>query len=176
MFKKLSLTAFATIAVMMGLASNAHEAQAGDIAAVDFRYVVAESGEMKRALSEVETMKTAMEKELAELENELESASESLKRKRTVMSQEQVMEEETALKARLREYRLKGENMNEQLSNEVTLRRKRVIKALQEVVNNMADARNFEVVLDSSTLLYAAEGVDITEDVLARLNEHFENN
>lgn len=151
-------------------------ALAQDIAAVDFRYVVAESGEMKRSLAEVETMKTAMEKELGELENELESASESLKRKRTVLSQEQLMEEETDLKARLREYRLKGENMNEKLSNEVTIRRKRVIQGLEEVVNTMAKEQGYQVVLDSSTLLYAADGVDITEKVLKRLNTHFDNN
>ena len=173
MFKKFALIAITAASLITGVTAAA---VAADIAAVDVRYVVAESGEMKRAYAEVETMKTAMEKELGEMEKELESASESLKRKRTVMSQEQVMEEETALKGRLREYRLKGENMNEQLNNEVTLRRKRVIKALQEVVNEIAQKEDYAVVLDSSTLLYAGKGVDITEKVLTSLNDHFENN
>lgn len=174
MFNKLILTTM--MALSMSLMAVQTAVSAGDIAAVDFRYIIAESEEMKRALAEVETMKTAMEKELGELEKDLESASDSLKRKRTVLSQEQLMEEETALKAQLREYRLKGENMNEKLSNEVTIRRKRVIRGLEEVVNDIAEEEGYQVILDSSTLLYAADGVEITDKVLSRLNSHFENN
>ena len=151
-------------------------AYTADFAAIDFRYVIAESAEMKRALAEVETMKKAMEKELNELEKELEQAGESLRRKRSILSQEQVLEEESALKAKLREYRLKGESMNEKLANEVALRRKKVITALEEVVNTLATGANYRVVFDSSTLLYAAEGVDITEKTLEALNAHFEQN
>ena len=177
MFKKICFMALTASLIVVGTWQNANAAEdTTQIAAVDFRYVVAESDEMKRALAEVETMKTAMEKELGELEKELESTSESLKRKRTVLSQEQLMQEEGDLKAKLREYRLKGENMNEKLSNEVTIRRKRVIKALEKVVNAVASEQEYDVVLDSSTLLYAGEGVDITEKILQRLNQHFKDN
>mgnify|MGYP005845724069 CR=1 FL=1 len=173
MIKKLGFAVFLSAFIAGGFIQNVH---AAGIASVDARYVVSESEEMKRVLAEVETMKTAMEKELGEKEKELESLSESLKRKRTILSQEQLMEEESSLKARLREYRTKGENMNEKLSNEVTIGRKKVIKALEDVVVTVAKEKDLEVILDSSSLLYAAEGTDMTEEVLGRLNDYFNNN
>ncbi len=168
---KLVMAVFYMVAIFA-----APSAWAAEIAVVDYRTIIGESSEMKRALTEIETMKTAMEKQLAEMEKELEGSSESLKRKRTVMSEAQVVEEETALKGKLREYRLKGQNMNEQLSNEVMLRRKQIVKVLEQVVGDIAKEDGHKVVFDSNSLLYADAGIDITEKVLERLNQHFENN
>ena len=173
MYKKIGLWSFITVIMSI---SSVQTVTAQDMIAVDARYVVAESDEMKRALAEVETMKKAMEKELTNLEQDLEGKSESLKRKRTILSQEQLMEEEGNLKAKLREYRTKGENMNEKLSNEVTIRRKKVIKALNKVINDYAEKNEVDVVVDSSSLLYGKKSIDKTEKILERLNKHFEEN
>tara|TARA_Y100000782_G_scaffold41136_1_gene46133 strand:- start:569534 stop:570049 length:516 start_codon:yes stop_codon:yes gene_type:complete len=151
-------------------------ASANDLAVMDFRRVIGESAEMKRASTEVDTMKQAMEKQLATLEKEIESESETLERKRSMMTEEQVIEEETALKGKIREFRLKRQNLSEQLSNEVMLRRKQIITVMQGIVSKLAQEKGYKLVVEQGNLLYADPSVDITDEVLKRVNAHYENN
>lgn len=155
---------------------TATAASANDLAVMDFRRVISESSEMERASAEVDTMKKAMEKQLSTLEKEIESESEALERKRSVMSEEQVIEEETALKGKIREFRLKRQNLSEQLSNEVMLRRKQIITVMQGIVSKLAQEKGYKLVVEQGNLLYADPSVDITDEVLERVNAHYESN
>ena len=148
-------------------------ASASEIAVVDFQKVMSESAEMKRATTEVDTMKKAMEKQLETMQKEIESEGESLNRKRSVMTEEQVVEEETALKAKVREYRLKTQNMNEKLNNEFLLRRKQVMTVLQDIVTTLSQERGFKIVVEQGNLLYADPAIDVTDELVKRLNAHY---
>lgn len=162
-----------TVLVALMGASMAH---AANIATLDSRKVMSESAEMKRVATELETMKKAMVKQLESMEKEIEAAGASLDRKRSVMSEEQVVEEETALKAKIREFRIKQQNLNEQLNSEAQLRRKQMSTVLLDVVKNLAQEKSYTMVVEQVSLLYADPTTDITAEVLKRLNAHYENN
>lgn len=162
-----------SLVVIAGLCMSS-TAMAAEFAFLNYRKVVNESAEMKRVFGELETMKKAMEKQLSTMDKEIETESKALERKRSVMSEEQVLEEETALKAKIREFRIKQQNLNEQLNNEAMLRRKQITTVLQDIVAKLAQEKGYEMVLEQGNLLYADPSVDITEEVLARLNKHYD--
>jgi len=166
LFSLIALVAFTAVDV----------ADAANIATLDSRKVMSESAEMKRVATELETMKKAMIKQLETMEKEIEAAGSTLDRKRSVMSEEQVIEEETALKAKIREFRIKQQNLNEQLNNEAQLRRKQMNTVLLDVVKNLAQEKGYTMVVEQVSLLYADPETDITAEVLQRLNAHYGKN
>lgn len=172
MLQKQLLTAVVFAGLMFGTAS----AFADDYAVLNYRKIINESAEMKRVFNEVETMKTAMEKQLSSMDKELKAASDSLKSKSSVMSEEQIFEEKQALTAKVREYRTKEKNMSEQLSTEVRLRRKQIINILQEVVDKISEERGYNIVFEEINVHYSSDAINITAEVLNRLNAHYEKN
>ena len=171
MSHKLLFSALTVIGLCVSSAAFAAE----DFAVLNYRKVINESAEMKRVFGELETMKKAMEKQLTTMDKEIEGESQSLERKRSVMSEEQVLEEETALKAKIREFRIKQQNLNEQLNNEALLRRKQITTVLQDIVSQLAQEKSYKLVIEQGNLLYSDPAIDVTEEVLKRLNAHYEN-
>jgi len=164
--------ALATVLFLFGQVAHAHAATA--IAVVDSRRVIAESNEAKKLMSDIEKMKKEMQDKLQGIEKKLTDKKEELDRKQTVLSESQFLDEQSKLKSEVRDFRSKGQSMEEELNKEFMLRRREIIRILQQVVTELAKERGYDVVLDAGQLLYANDSVDVTDEVMKRVNKHFD--
>ena len=153
--------------LMLPVAAMAQE----KIAVVDAQRIISESNAAKKAVNELNKMRTSSQAKLEKMEKDINGRTEELKKKRSVMSDDQVLEAETSLKADVRKYRTEVTNLQEQLNNELALRRKEIITALRNVVNDLAAQNKYQMVIDRSQLLYTSSGIDVTDEVMKRVNK-----
>jgi outer membrane protein len=156
------------VCVGLLLSSTLVYAQSNKIGFVDLQRILRES---KRAIKEQDAFnkkKDAMDKEVIKKEEELKALKQSFEKKITSgMLSEQArrdMEQEYQQKVRDYEYFKRDKGIEAQkLYQEMTIK---VLKSINMVVNKLGEEGNYTLILEASSVAYASEGLDITDQVI----------
>ncbi|MEM8948347.1 MAG: OmpH family outer membrane protein [Pseudomonadota bacterium] len=154
-------------------ASSSQERLPATVAAVvDYQRVLQEAAASKSIAEQMEVRRKAYQDEIAKEEQRLYEAERELSKQRTakVLSDEAVTEKQKELEAEVqavRELTQKRRQQLEQVSAEAV---SKVERALFEVLTGLAEERGLNVVLPTSQVLFFSRQIDLTDEVLAKLD------
>ena len=148
-------------------------AQDFKIGFVDVPRLLDQAPQAEEARQRIQTEFAPLDQELLRMQRELRESEAQLLRDRDVLARSQQVELEREILSRERELRRSQEEFREDLN----LRRNQELQKLQRqvvlAIRAMAKAEDYDLVI-SDGVLFAGRRVDMTDAVLARLQEEYE--
>lgn len=155
----------------MSMTTTAQEQLPGTVTAVvDYQRVLQEAAASKSIAEQMAVRRKAYQDEIGKEEQRLYEAEKALADQRTVLSDEAQKTKQAEFKtevAAVRELTKKRLQQLEEVSAEAV---KHVERALFEVLTALAEERGLNLVLPTSQVLFFSRQIDLTDEVLARLD------
>ncbi len=163
--KTIALAAIVSIAM-----HGAALAEGTKIAVVNIQSIMKDSTAAKAIRTQLETKQKAYQAEIAKKEEAMQKEEQELSGLRTTLSKEAFEEKVNAFrqKATAMQKDVQGKKATLDAAFEKALND--VQKAVNEIITEQAKEKGFNVAIPSSQLLYAEPGMDITAEVLTKLN------
>jgi outer membrane protein len=167
------LTSVATLALLSATSSAiaADATAANTIAVVNIQQIMRDATAAKNVREQLESKQKAFQSDLSKKEEALQKEDQELGKKRGVLSKEAF--EEKAVK-----FRTKATDLQKEVQSKKAVLDGGFERALNEVQKNVSDIiadmskeKGFIVAVPTSQILYADPKLDITSDVLTRLNQ-----
>jgi outer membrane protein len=152
---------------------NALAAEAPKIGVLDIQRCINESEEGKRIYAslkkEIESMQqryNKAQKELAELQKEIEKQS-------LMLSLDAKENKQKEYNKKSRELNYLNEDLSDEAGKAEQYARFRVLQALDVIIKNMVKQDNYDLIIEksSSGVLFSSDAVDITDQVIKELNK-----
>jgi outer membrane protein len=171
-----SSPAVALIATLVAVVMATSGAQADDdraIAVVDVQKVVNESIIGKAARSNLEREMQKAKVKLSTLQADFEKQKSDLEKQSAVLSGAALEERREGLAKKQRDVQRTYQDMQEQLARLNDKEIKTVVDEVNTVVKELAKDRSYEFVFerDRQAVVYAAPKLDITDEVIAKLDK-----
>jgi len=142
---------------------------------IDFKFILNNSDAGKKA------QKT--------LKNDLDSGFKNLKQKKTkileeekkiiqqkkILSQEDYKTQVKTLRNKVSSLQKERNNLVDKVSKQRAKARNELLKNLNPIIKEFMQEKNIRMVLDKKSLLLADENLDITKEILVRLNKKLKN-
>ncbi len=144
------------------------------IAVVDMIEVLNESNAQKRNDIALAKKRDDFQEKINKMEAPLLEKKRRLEERRSMMTDEQFIEEQSQLRAEVREVRAEVQTLQESLQREVLRRRKEILGAVNSVVDSLAKAKGYDLVLDKNSIRFASDKTNISKEVLKRVNKRLD--
>lgn len=171
MKKNLLLSTLVTAALLAASPVQAATAVKSSIAVINVQQVMNESTAAKSMRDQLENKQKEFQKLISKQEKALQEDDKELSKKRSVLSKE-------AFEKKLREFQIKATDLQKDVQSKKAILEMASARALgqiqkttTEIISDLAKEKSFTVALPTSQILYADSSLDISEDVLARLNK-----
>ena len=145
------------------------------IAIIDSQFILNNSEAARGIRVQVELIRDVYAAEIIELEDGLRAQEAELTRQRAILAQDAFDERLRIFEGEVDRVQRLVESRNDQLDRAFSEAMGQVRDALLEVVDELADLRGFNIILEQSDVLWAVVALDITDGVMARLNEVLAN-
>ncbi len=165
---------FATLATVLTLFAWSATAET-KIAVIDMQVVMNGTEAAQTTQNELRLESEKANERFAKMDETFKARVEDLRRKKDILSEEKYMEEEAELRKLYREQQLEAQSVNEKLSREYKRVQKQISDEVDSVVTKLAKERGYDAVLRNDYLMYAAQSVDITEEVLNRVDSNLKD-
>ena len=154
-----------------GPASPPATAQTASIVVVDSHRVLAESKAGKAIYAQMQAKATSYDKSFAQEEQELASVQQELQRQQSILAQDAFAAKARDFDQRVNEARRKVQASKMELSQGQNEAEKTVMKAVLQILNDVAKERNANLVLDKAVVVMFDNSADVTDEVIKRLDE-----
>ncbi len=145
-------------------------AQAGDIAVISMQEIMRQSTAAKSLKSQLEAKQKSLQAEVKSKEESLQKEEAELSKQRSTLSAEAFKEKVKAFSKKAsdaqRDVQQKKGAVDKSMANALG----EIQKAVNTIVNEMAKEKGFKLALPTSQIIYADSSMDITNEVLAKLN------
>lgn len=169
--KKLFLAAL--LASTLGLASGALAlSKESTIAVLDVQSVFEQTDMAKKVAMELKDKSTEIRKRFEKVDADLANREQELRQKRAALSEEKFVEEVAELRRVSREYRSEFQVEQDKLRAKKRTLDKKVTNEIKTVVEELAKEMEFNAVIGRAYLIFADGTVDITDEVVARVNKN----
>ncbi|MFN7038263.1 MAG: OmpH family outer membrane protein [Alphaproteobacteria bacterium] len=162
-----------TVAIIAGLniaAAEVNMLTESSIAIVDMQQIITGSNAAKALRDAAEKKSFDYEKEAKKLEEELNKNNQELSKQRSVLSEEAYAEKVREFENKIVEAQRNTQMKKIQLAQGFENALGEISQVVSEIVDNIAKEKQFTLVIPSTGLLYAKPNLDITNDVLSKLN------
>lgn len=139
-------------------------------AVVDFQKLMTDSKAAKSINDQIETRRKIYLEQLAKEEQRLYEADRELAKQRSVLSPEAFTKRRREFEQQVQEAQRLSQEKRRQLDAARTAAINDVRQAVVQIVNELAEARGFNVVLPSSAVILFSPELDLTAEVLTRLD------
>lgn len=163
---------FALLFVALVFISPDAFAQSGSnaIAVVDVKWLSSESEAAKHIRDQVKEHREALQVEFADHEKALRSAEQTLIEEKQTLSSEEFSKKKKAFEEQFLDTRKLVQTKRTALDKAYTKALAVLRKEILEIVASIADEKNYQAVLARSSVVIAQKDIDITEEVMKRLN------
>lgn len=170
-WKLAALVLVLAVAAPLWTASFAQSTDGLAIAVLDVDRILQGSDPARALRQDIENKRSVYQTELRKQEDELKAADQELKRQLSILSAEARAQKRKVLEERAAD--LQRVFLSRQRDLERTYRQGigEVRKVLIEVSKEMARERNIDVIIQKTSVLLVVRDLDITEEVLKRVNE-----
>ena len=170
-----SLVVGAALAAALATAAPADEAQAQKLpptvaAVIDYQRILRDAAAARSIRGQIEVRRKAYQEEISKEEQRLHEADKEFAKQRSLLTAEAFTEKRREFEQEVAEVQRLVQERRRELDNVAAVALNQVKEALIEVVTNIADERGFNLVLPSSEVLFFARRIDLTEEVLAKLD------
>ncbi|HEX7128427.1 MAG TPA: OmpH family outer membrane protein [Thermodesulfobacteriota bacterium] len=171
-----SLVVLVTALALIGAAyaEQASSATTGEvrIGYVDLQRAIFTSNAGKEARRTLDERTEKLKKEFERRQEELRAAQAEFVKQSAVLSADARAEKERELQRRLRDLERLKQDSEDELSRRDAELSKRILGEVREVVRQIGGKGNYTLILERNAagVLYAASGVDLTEEVIKAYN------
>ncbi len=160
------------IIVLIFIHSNALSAESLKIGILDVQRCFKESNEGKRLYEVLKKKQETLQNQFNEKENELKVLQKELEKQSLMLSLDAKEDRQREFERKRRELQFLYQDINEEMKKAEISAHQQVIDDLKTVVNTIAKAGKYELVLDStrSNIVYWSGKADITDEVIAEYN------
>ena len=141
------------------------------LAVVDFRGVLAKSEAARNIRSAVDEKRQELRKYFLEVENSLRDEQKDLSKKRSIVTAEAFEQRARSLKEKAQSAQKLAQTSNQKLKKSFDQAMDKVQKELLRIVAEVAEESGVGVVLFRSAIVIAVKKLDISKEVLRRLNK-----
>ena len=141
------------------------------LAVVDFRGVLAKSEAARNIRSAVDERRRELRKYFLEVENSLRDEQKDLSKKRSIVTAEAFEKRARKLKEKAQSAQKLAQTSNQKLKKSFDQAMDKVQKELLRIVAEVAEESGVGVVLFRSAIVIAVKKLDISKEVLQRLNK-----
>lgn len=163
-----------SIALAGALMLPALGVQAAGVAVVDVPYIIDNSPQAEAASRQLQEDFGPVQQRMQQMQQEYQEIAESLERDALVMDEQEQAQAEQRLQELEQEMRQMEQQFQQQLGVEQEQAFSRIQQIIAEIVNEIADEEGYDVVVGQG-VLYARDSVDLTDRVLERMRERFED-
>jgi outer membrane protein len=144
----------------------------GKIGYVNLQRALNEVGEGKQAKAQLEKVFAKRQKEIATLQQTLESEQRALEKDRLTVSPETLQKKEDAYRQRFLQMTEKMNRYKMELAQKENESTGAILNALQRIVQKMGQEKGYEMILETSqdVVLYSPTKADLTAEVIKRYN------
>lgn len=167
-FKKITGSLF--LAASLVCASVPAHAADEKIAVVDIQKVVKNSSASKDISSQIEKKRAAYQAAITKQEEELRKEDQALAKQQAILSPEAFQQKAKAFKSRVADVQKDVQSRRVKLEKAYEEAVLEVQKVVLDIVSKLAAEKGFVIAIPTSQILYAKPDMDITTEVLTRLN------
>lgn len=169
MLRKLFLSCLSAGLLAAAMAVSV-QAQAQNVAIVDTQRIMRDSAATKSIGDQIAKLRASYQADITKQENELRSAEQELNKQRTIISAEAFAERRRAFEQRVGNLQRDVENRKRELDKSVQTAMGSVQKELNTIIGALVEERKFTLVLPKSQTIYHSPQMEVTDEVLKRLN------
>ena len=141
------------------------------IAVIDVKDVESASKKVQHFRKEIEKKQSKYQEEVRKLEEKIQKEASSLKEKSATLSSDQLKKEEAKLKKDIEAYSIKAQKYNAVMELVKEYGLQDLNKCLWDSVSFYAKQEKIDIVMPSSSIMYASAGVEnITKEALKSLD------
>lgn len=167
----LPLLALALLFVVPGGAgTRAEPLPKAAIAVLDYAQILRASGAAKDIRRQVKQYSDSFRDATLTEERRLRQAEAELKRQRSVWSPAAYEESRQIFKRQVIAAQRQGQDFNRNLDRALKSAMAEVQRAVISIVKNLTEEKGYTIVVDNSQVLFADQALDITKEVMDRLN------
>jgi len=152
-------------------AQTSSELEPVSLAVIDFRGVLAKSEAARNIRSAVDEKRQELRKYFLEVENSLREEQKNLSKKRSIVTAEAFEKRARKLKEKAQSAQKLAQTSNQKLKKSFDQAMDKVQKELVRIVAEVAEESGVGVVLFRSAIVIAVKKLDISKEVLMRLNK-----
>lgn len=144
---------------------------AGTIAVVNIQQIMKDSTAAQNVREQLEGKQKSFQSELTKKEDALQKEDQELGKQRSVLSKD-------AFESKVRTFRSKATDVQKEVQSKKALldsaferALNEIQKAVTEIIADMSKEKGFVIAIPTSQILYADDKLNITDEVLKRLNQ-----
>ena len=138
---------------------------------LDFKYVLNNSEAGKKAQSFLQNKLTKGLENLKKKEKEIQNNEKKIIQQKKVLSPEDYKKQVNELRSSVSSLQKERNNLLETVSKQRTSARNELLKALNPIIKDYMNEKKIRMVIDKKSLLLADENLDITKEIISRLNK-----
>ena len=149
----------------------ATSANAGGIGILDVEKIVKESVAMRDIQNKITKKQDEYQKEVTKKQDELESEQKRIEGKRNVLSKEAFEKETKSFEKKIDDLKTFVDKKQNSLKKASMDSMGKINDKIKDIIADLAKEKDFEVIVPSSQTLYYKDALDISDEVLKRLNK-----
>jgi Skp family chaperone for outer membrane proteins len=139
-------------------------------AVIDYQRILRDAAAARSIRAQIESRRKTYQGEISKEEQRLHEADKAFAKQRSLLTPEAFAEKRRAFEEDVSEVQRLVQQRRRQLDQVAEVALNEVKTALIEIVTGIAEERGFNLVLPSSEVLFFARKIDLTEEVLAKLD------
>lgn len=172
---KLVFGFLAALVFLSAMPVSAHAADSLSIGIVDVEKILAESKAAQGLQKQLQAKKESFQKEFADKEKQLKQTETSLLAEKGKLSAEEFAKKRKSYEEKIMDTRKLFQKSRNALDQGVAKAMQELRKNIVESTAQVADEKGFDIVLTRESVLIAEKALDITTDVLTKLDAKVTN-
>lgn len=164
---RFAILSFLSLVINTGMASAKAE---GGIATINVEKIY-QAKVIKNIGTQIAKKRDKFQKQISSKEKSLEKEQKKLEAKKDILSSSALQEEQKKFFKKVEGLRGEGKKKNGILKKAHDNSMKRVNEMVSEIVNEVAQQKGLTIVLPASQVVYAVEAIDITSQVIVKLDK-----
>ena len=165
--KKVILYSLAALMLM----PVAAKAEGGPIATVNIQQIMKDSTAAQDVRDQLEKKQKAFQDQISKKEDELQKENQKLGHEQSVLSKPAFEKKAEAFRKKATDAQKEVQSKKALLDSAFERSIGQIQKSVTDIIGDMAKEKGFTVAIPTSQILYADPKLDITDEVLKRLNE-----
>jgi Skp family chaperone for outer membrane proteins len=149
---------------------HAQQLPAAVAAVIDYQRILRDAAAARSIREQIESRRKSYQDEISKQEQRLYEADKAFAKQRSLLTPEAFADKRKAFEDDVSEVQRLVQERRRELDRVAEIALNEVKTALIDIVTGMAEERGFNLVLPSSEVLFFARKIDITEEVLAKLD------
>jgi len=137
---------------------------------LDFKYILNQSEAGKKAQTYLKNKLDNGVKELKKKEKAIQEEETKIIKQKKVISAEEYKKKVTELRKKVESLQKERNSLLAKVSEQRSKARTELLKNLNPIIKEYMKEKNIRMVLDKKSMLLADESLDITQDIIKRLN------